>query len=264
MINEDLNLLLWNLENGADEPIGEEPVNYFAREEKNENNPKPLDKPENQPIVDKKVYALEEQAKETQAALKDVKTLDELKRIMLSFTGCTLKTTAMNTVFGAGIPNSKVMLVGEAPGADEDRIGLPFVGLSGKLLDKMLASIGLSREENVYISNILPWRPPGNRTPTSAEVALCLPFIRKHIELINPDILVLLGGSAATAILETAGSVSRMRGRWLEYTVAETGKNIDTLVTFHPAFLLRSASQKRTAWKDMLTLKQKLNTLGEN
>ena len=262
MINENLNLLLWNMENGADEAIGDAPVDYFAKSEEKISAV-------SAPLIPKATASEVAPAPVlpavplTQELLRDVKTLEELKTAMLNFNGSSLKATAMNTVFGGGVPESKVMLVGEAPGADEDRIGLPFVGLSGKLLDKMLASIGLSREKNVYISNILPWRPPGNRTPTPAEVALCLPFIRKHIELINPDILILLGGSSASALLATTEGVSRIRGRWLEYTIAETGKNVDTLVTFHPAFLLRSAAQKKIAWKDMLTVKQKLNALGE-
>ena len=260
MINENLNFLLWNIENGADEAIDNKPINYFECSKKQtklkDSLPEDNIKNNNQrdKIIPKQL---------TPEKLLEVKSLQDLKIALNSFNACSLKTTAMNTVFGDGNPESKIMLIGEAPGADEDRMGIPFVGLSGKLLDKMLASIALSREKNVYISNIIPWRPPGNRTPTPTEVALCLPFIRKHIELINPKILLLLGGSAASALLNTSDAVSRMSGRWFEYSIPETNKKIDALVTFHPAFLLRSASQKKLAWKDMIMLKQKLADLGE-
>jgi uracil-DNA glycosylase family 4 len=181
------------------------------------------------------------------------KSLDDLKQLMLNFTGCALKATAMNTVFADGNPKSPIMLIGEAPGADEDMQGLPFVGQSGQLLNKILLSIGFKRED-VYIANIVPWRPPGNRTPTNEEVAICQPFIEKHIELITPKILILLGGIAAKTLLKTNEGISKLRGRFLDYTLP-TGANIQCLATFHPAYLLRSPGQKAQAWQDMLRVK---------
>lgn len=183
-------------------------------------------------------------------------SLEQLKEIVENFEGCALKFNAKNTVFGAGNDKARVMIIGEAPGADEDRIGKPFVGRSGHLLEKMLNAIGLNREE-VYITNVLPWRPPGNRTPTDGEVAVCLPFLKKQIELIKPQIILLLGGSAANALLDNNEPISKLRGRWLEYTSIDKSK-IAALASFHPAFLLRNSAQKGKAWVDFLRVLKKL------
>lgn len=183
-------------------------------------------------------------------------SLDDLKQAMLNFKECSLKATAMNTVFADGDPKSPIMLIGEAPGADEDMQGLPFVGQSGQLLNKMLAAIGFKREQ-IYIANIVPWRPPGNRTPTNEEIAICQPFIEKHIELVAPKVLILLGGIAAKTLLKTNEGISKLRGRFLDYNVS-SGSNIACLATFHPAYLLRSPGQKAQAWQDMLRVKIKL------
>ncbi|MFM8990032.1 MAG: uracil-DNA glycosylase, partial [Alphaproteobacteria bacterium] len=171
---------------------------------------------------------------------------------------CSLKVTATSTVFSDGVPGSRVMLVGEAPGADEDRQGRPFVGVSGQLLDRMLGWIGLDRASNVYIANVIYWRPPGNRPPTTAEVAACLPFIQRQIELASPEILVLLGASAAQALLGTTGGIGRLRGRWHDFQLP-SGRSLQTIATFHPAYLLRSPGQKRESWRDLLTIKNKLS-----
>ncbi len=183
--------------------------------------------------------------------------LAELREALASFEGCSLKHTAMNLVFADGNPEAKLMLVGEAPGEDEDRLGKPFVGASGRLLDRMLAGIGLDRTR-VYISNILPWRPPGNRSPTQAEIALCLPFIEKHIALVNPQVLVLLGGTAAKSVLSRAEGITRLRGQWFDFRPAGTTQILPTMATYHPAYLLRSPIHKREAWRDLLTVKQRL------
>ena len=183
-------------------------------------------------------------------------TLEELKQQALNFEGCALKATAKSTVFGSGNPKADIMFIGEAPGADEDRIGLPFVGRSGRLLEKMLSAVGLKRED-VYITNIIMWRPPGNRTPTSSEVAVCLPFIKRQIELINPKFIVFLGASAANALLDNTDSISKMRGHWLEYPVSSK-KSISAMATFHPAFLLRNCAQKAKSWSDFLRILKKL------
>ncbi|MFZ3358277.1 MAG: uracil-DNA glycosylase [Xanthobacteraceae bacterium] len=188
-------------------------------------------------------------------AARTAATLDELRALLDAFEGCALRATATQLVFADGNPQSRVMFVGEAPGYDEDIAGKPFVGRSGKLLDLMMAAIGLDRT-SVYIANVVPWRPPGNRTPTPQETAICLPFIRRQIELANPDILVCLGGPAMQTLLSIKDGITRTRGRWFPY---DTGsREIRALPTFHPAFLLRSPLQKRFAWRDFLALKKAL------
>ncbi|HEX8809985.1 MAG TPA: uracil-DNA glycosylase [Xanthobacteraceae bacterium] len=188
-------------------------------------------------------------------AAKNATTLDELRALLADFEGCALRSTATQLVFADGNPQSRVMFVGEAPGYDEDIVGRPFVGRSGKLLDRMMAAIGLDRTSS-YIANVVPWRPPGNRTPTPQETAICLPFIRRQIELANPDILVCLGGPAMQTLLGIKDGITRSRGRWFSY---DTGRReIRALATFHPAFLLRSPLQKRFAWRDFLALKKAL------
>lgn len=190
------------------------------------------------------------------------KTLEELKAALEGFKGLALRRTATQIVFADGNPGARVMLVGEAPGADEDRIGRPFVGASGQLLDRMLASIGLSREENVYISNVINWRPPGNRNPSDAEIAISLPFILRHIELVNPAVLIFAGGVAAKALTDSATGITKLRGKWLEHKSEGLEKPIPALPVFHPAYLLRSPQQKKLAWADLLKLKAKLKQLG--
>ena len=182
-------------------------------------------------------------------------TLDELRAALEGFDGCALKATAMRTVFADGNPAAKLMLVGEAPGADEDRQGLPFVGRAGQLLDRMLAAIGLDRTQ-VYIANVIPWRPPGNRTPTPQETAMLLPFITRQIELAAPEFLVCLGGSSAQTLLETKEGIMRTRGKWFEFEAG--GKSIPTLPMLHPAYLLRQPAHKRLAWRDWRALRGRL------
>ena len=183
------------------------------------------------------------------------KTLDELREALSRFDGCALKNTAKNLVFADGNPKARVMFVGEAPGADEDREGLPFVGRSGKLLDRMMAAIGLDRT-SAYIANIVPWRPPGNRTPTPQESAICLPFIRRQIELADPDILICLGKPSMQTLLGINEGIKASRGRWREF---DTGSRvIKAMATFHPAYLLRTPGEKKFVWRDMLALKKAL------
>lgn len=185
------------------------------------------------------------------------RTRDELRAAIAGFEGCALKDTATNLVFADGNPEARVMLVGEAPGAEEDRAGLPFVGASGQLLDRMLGSIGLDRS-SVLITNILPWRPPGNRTPTEGEIATCLPFVLRHIALVQPDMLLLLGATAVRAILGHTQGIRRIRGRWQALTVPGMDRTIPTLPTYHPAYLLRTSLAKKEAWSDLLHLQEKL------
>jgi DNA polymerase len=181
-------------------------------------------------------------------AAANAPTLEALRGLLERFDGCALKSTATRLVFADGNPQARIMLVGEAPGRDEDIEGLPFVGRSGKLLDLMLAAIGLDRSQ-VYIANVIPWRPPGNRTPTPQETQICLPFIKRQIELVDPDVLVTLGNPSTQAILSTREGIMRTRGRWIDY---DTGRRaIRALPTFHPAYLLRQPSYKRMAWQDL-------------
>jgi DNA polymerase len=256
-------LLDFYAEAGVDAPVGEEPVNRFAAVEA----PAPATRTvrdvvpsphreANGPAAALVPQALDEAAIAARAGAKSAKTLDELRGILEKFDGCALKTTATQLVFADGSPSARLMFVGEAPGRDEDIEGLPFVGRSGKLLDRMLAAIGLDRT-SVYIANIVPWRPPGNRTPTPQESQICLPFILRQIELADPDILVCLGGPSAQALLGIKDGITKTRGRWFTF---ETGqREIRAMPTFHPAFLLRSPLQKRFAWRDFLAIKKALD-----
>jgi DNA polymerase len=193
-------------------------------------------------------------------AARTAASLDELRNILQGFEGCALRMTAKQLVFADGNPQARVMFVGEAPGRDEDIEGLPFVGRSGKLLDRMMGAIGLDRT-SVYIANIVPWRPPGNRTPTPQESSICLPFIRRQIELADPDMLVCLGGPSVQTLLGTKDGILKSRGRWFKF---HTGtREIRAIATLHPAYLLRQPLQKRLAWRDFLAIKKALTALPE-
>ena len=195
-----------------------------------------------------------ESAREIAAGCND---LAALEAAVAAFDGCALRETARNLCFADGGPDAEVMLIGEAPGAEEDRLGKPFVGQSGQLLDKMLATIGLRRDA-VYITNVVYWRPPGNRSPTQAEIAACQPFLERQIELLGPRIIVFLGGIAARGLLGVKEGVTKLRGRRFVYSGGD-GARIPAMVTFHPAFLLRQPAQKRLAWRDLLTLRRHLH-----
>jgi len=258
-------LLDFYLEAGADALVGEEPVDRFAaagepapvrvaRAPERAAPPADITRP-SPAIAQAAAQATDEAIMAARQAAKSAATLDELRAILEKFDGCALKSSATQLVFADGNPKAKVMLVGEAPGRDEDIEGLPFVGRSGKLLDRMLAAIGLDRT-SVYIANIVPWRPPGNRTPTPQESQICLPFVLRQIELVDPDILVCLGGPSAQTLLGIKDGITKTRGRWFTFN---TGKReIRAMPTFHPAFLLRSPLQKRFAWRDFLAVKKAL------
>jgi uracil-DNA glycosylase family 4 len=185
------------------------------------------------------------------AAAKSAESLDALRALLQAFEGCMLRTTATQLVFADGNPKGRVMFVGEAPGRDEDIEGLPFVGRSGKLLDRMIGAIGLDRTK-AYIANVIPWRPPGNRTPTPQETQICLPFVQRQIELVDPDVLVTLGNPSTQTLLGTREGIMRTRGRWFDYNTGT--RVIRALPTFHPAYLLRSPAYKRLAWQDLLAI----------
>jgi len=263
-------LLRWYVEMGADEAIGEVAPNRLAPPA-----PAPVARSA-PPIAPAEITArpaapaarvappgtfaesLAEAAQSARRLAATAGSIDELAALVAAFDDCPLKRTATKTVFIAGNPAAPVMFIGEAPGADEDRIGRPFVGRAGQLLDRMLAAIGLDRT-TVQITNVIYWRPPGNRKPTTAEIAACLPFVLRHIALANPKVLVLCGGTAASALLPVSDGITRLRGRWFELSVPGLDKPVPTLPMFHPAFLLRTPERKREAWRDLLALKAKLD-----
>jgi DNA polymerase len=251
-------LLDFYLEAGVDALVGETPVDHFA--EATVPPPAPArERPvrEADRVSAPGLAAPDEAAMAAREAAKQADSLEALRAILERFDGCALKATATRLVFADGNPQARLMLVGEAPGRGEDIEGLPFVGRSGKLLDRMLAAIGLDRT-TVYIANIVPWRPPGNRTPTPQESAICLPFILRQIELVDPAVLVCLGGPSAQTLLGVKEGITRIRGRWFPF---DTGKReIRAMPTFHPAFLLRSPLQKRFAWRDFLAIKKAMDT----
>jgi uracil-DNA glycosylase len=265
-------LLAWQVEAGAVDAIGTKPVNRLARQPaapqsqpapspllpapaapqaKVESRPRPAIPA--QPILPTPAASDANGPQLAEAA----QTFDELRAAVAGFEGCALKKTATNLVFSDGNPQARLMLIGEAPGADEDRLGKPFVGVSGQLLDRMLAAIGYDRT-NVLISNVLFWRPPGNRTPTPSEIAACLPFVERMIEIVDPAALVLVGGIAAKTMLARSEGIMKLRGRWLEFQTPRMSRPVPTIATFHPAYLLRSPGQKRLAWQDFLAIRRKL------
>ena len=260
-MNKPLEAVKLQLGFGVDEAVGDMPVSRFVSKLADAIEVTATSDEGQSPNTKDMPFALPTRQSQGSLACVDTsalaQTLEELRASLAAFDGCALKRTATNLVFADGNPEADVMVVGEAPGADEDRLGFPFVGVSGKLLDRMLSFIGLDRS-SVYITNVLPWRPPGNRKPTQAEVAACLPFTKRHIELAKPKILVLTGGAAASTLLETTQTISRIRGRWHSYSSPGLQQPIEALPTYHPAYLLRTPGQKRQAWRDLLSIKIKL------
>jgi DNA polymerase len=191
-------------------------------------------------------------------AARSAESLEELRATLAGFDGCGLKATAKSLCFYRGAPRSRLMLIGEAPGRDEDLAGKPFVGRAGQLLDKMLAAIGLS-EADVHITNIVYWRPPGNRTPTPQEAQVCRPFLERQVELVAPDIVLLLGGAAAKEVLDVTDGIMKLRGKWRDVTLGE--RKVRALATLHPAYLLRTPAAKRLAWRDVLAVKAALDSV---
>jgi DNA polymerase len=255
-------LLAFYLEAGVDCALSDEPVNRLAEEERPASNkaasspagdvglPRPsrsvaapVVAPASEPLLtpDAAIASARE-------AARTAASLDILRDMLEKFEGCALKSTATRLVFADGNPKARVMFVGEAPGRDEDIEGLPFVGRSGKLLDRMIGAIGLDRSK-VYIANVIPWRPPGNRTPTPQETQICLPFIQRQIELVDPDILVTLGNPSTQTLLSTRDGIMKTRGRWQQYNTGT--RAIRAIATFHPAYLLRSPGYKRMSWQDL-------------
>ena len=266
-------LLSWYLAMGVDEAVDDQPADWFARSKA---RPGKVEKSESRPAQKRPVRAPAPPRAPAPAppgqtrfsselpskALQDVRakadqapSLDALLELLGEFDGCPLKATAKNLCFSRGSASARLMLIGEAPGRDEDIKGKPFVGRAGRLLDKMLAAINLG-EDDVYITNVVYWRPPGNRTPTPQEVQACEPFLRRQIELVDPDIMVFLGGAAAKQMFATSEGIMRLRGKWRAQEFG--GKERRAIATLHPAYLLRTPSAKRLAWQDLLEIQAAL------
>lgn len=276
--------LQWHLDAGADEALEDAPVDATAfrrplpAANEGSESPKPAPIPGSATMTppssnEKALLGASDARKEAVRLAKQASTLGDLREAIAAFDGLAIRKTATNLVFCDGNPQAPIMLVGEAPGADEDRLGKPFVGVSGQLLDRILACIGLDRAEadpakSVYISNILNWRPPGNRTPSPAEVEVSLPFIEKHIALVRPKLLIFCGGVSTKALLASDTGISKLRGRFHDYRPL-TGELFDSeqaaipaLATYHPSYLLRTPGQKKLVWQDMLMFQQKRRELG--
>lgn len=252
-------VLRWWAEAGVDFVVDEEPRDRFAetapvaaRAQPPAPTPNPPPPTRLAPRIEQAAAATpDEAARSAREIAARANSLEDLREALEKFEGCGLKATATQLVFSDGAPGARVMFVGEAPGGDEDRIGKPFVGRAGQLLDRMLAAIGLDRSK-VYIANVVPWRPPGNRTPTLQETAICLPFIQRQIELADPDLLVCVGASSAQTLLGVKDGITRARGKWFDYP--NGNRTIKALAMFHPAYLLRQPAQKRWAWRDLRAL----------
>ena len=253
-------LLAFYLEAGVDCALMDEPVNRVS-----DGSAGPRDAPQSSPVRTapatmpmaraETALAPEATIQSAREAARTAPSLEVLRAMLEKFDGCALKSTATRLVFADGNPQARIMFVGEAPGREEDIEGLPFVGRSGQLLNRMIAAIGLDRR-SAYIANVIPWRPPGNRTPTPQETQICLPFIQRQIELVNPDVLVTLGNPSTQTLLSTREGIMKTRGRWFDY---DTGsRTIRALPTFHPAYLLRSPSYKRLAWQDLRAIAKAL------
>jgi DNA polymerase len=273
--HESLATLAWLIDAGADEAIGEGPVDRLTATAKSTRSKPPAEeglKPQPsgaalqtrpalapQPEIGFPTAPPGDEVGNAQEIAARASTLAKLKAALEAFNGSTLKKGGANTVFADGTPAHGIMLIGEAPGRDEDRAGLPFVGRAGQLLDKMLAPIGLSRTTNTYITNVLNWRPPENRDPSPEEAAVCLPFLRRHIELVDPQIIVLLGATAARHVMGRSDGIMRLRGKWLEYHV--NGRMVPVMPTLHPAYLLRRPIDKKLAWRDLQAIEARIKSL---
>jgi uracil-DNA glycosylase family 4 len=257
---EALAALAWYREAGVDLAVGEVPVDRFAASA--------VAPVKRAPIVPMKATAevapapappMNADPSETRALAAGAATLEALRSVMDAYEGCALKKRATQLCFADGNPESEIMFVGEGPGEQEDLQGKPFVGRAGQLLDRMLNAIGLDRTK-VYIANMVPWRPPGNRDPTPEELALCAPFLHRQVELVAPKLLVTLGNVPTKALFETTVGITKMRGQWRDLTIGSHA--VPALATLHPAFLLRTPSAKENAWRDMLSLKSRMRDLG--
>lgn len=262
--------LKWYDEMGVDEVIASSPINHFIAKKKTESSnlsvnnnipasaPAPVAKPTASLVLQNPASITLDTAKIAQSC----NTLAELRDAVNSFKALGITRTATNTVFADGVAESEIMLIGEAPGAEEDAQGIPFCGASGKMLDQMLSYIGLTRQKNFYITNTIFWRPPGNRRPTPEEIAICKPFVEKHIALIKPRLVILVGGTAIASVLDSNHGITKMRGQFFEYENEYLDSNVNITAIFHPSYLLRSPGQKRLAWRDLLMIQDYIDHNG--
>lgn len=255
---EALAALEWYSAVGVDLAVGETPVDRFAASAVAPAKRPVLPLPQAEAAPAAPALPLNADPSETRALAAEAKTLDELRAVMDAYEGCALKKRATQLCFADGNPEAEIMFVGEGPGEQEDLKGKPFVGKAGQLLDRMMGAIGLDRTK-VYIANMVPWRPPGNRDPTPEELALCAPFLHRQVELVAPKLLVTLGNVPTKALFDTNTGITRMRGQWRDLTIGS--HTVPALATLHPAFLLRTPSAKDGAWRDMLSLKARMTAL---
>jgi len=277
-------ILAWHLNAGVDEAMGEQPLDRYAlaleaaekRAAQTEELLKTAEAERAQqpastsnrssgraaptPVRPAEGGVSEDAVKKAVELAGQAKTLDDLRTALEGFDGCPLKKTAMNLVFGTGSPDARVMVIGDVPGEDEDRQGVPFVGPGGQLLDKMLASIGLERAD-VFTSNTVFWRPPGKRSANPGEIAVCLPFVERMVEIVSPQVLVTLGEAATHSLLGQQGNLSRLRSKWFTYENPRMSHPIAACALYHPSFLLTSPGMKRQAWQDLLAIQAKLAAL---
>lgn len=253
-----LAVLDWYRAAGVDIAVGEEPIDRFAQRPP-ARVASAVVAASAPPERQAETPAFGGDPAEARSLAASAQTLEQLQAILGGYDGCGLKLRATQLVFADGNPEADIMLIGEAPGAEEDRQGKPFVGKSGQLLDRMLAAIGLDRTK-VYIANTVPWRPPGNRTPTPEEMALCLPFLHRQVELVAPKVVMTLGGPAMQTVFSTTNGIIKMRGKWSAVTIGNHA--VDAMPTLHPAYLLRNPAAKQQAWKDLLSLRLKIEELG--
>jgi DNA polymerase len=257
-----LEMLDWFILSGADECTGDSPINWFEISAKSITAPR-VKAPERKRIpptaASQPIISAAETIKKAEMTAQKAASLEELEESLKIFTGCTLKNTAANTVFADGNKSSRIMIIGETPNSEEDRIGFPFLGKEGELLEKMLRAIGLDRAQDYYMTNILPWRPPGNRRPAESEISICMPFIKKHIELFNPQIIILLGGLPSRNLINASEGIIKTRGKWHNYDLGE--QKIPMMAIFHPNYLLRQPLSKRAAWKDLQKIKMKIKEI---
>jgi len=252
----DADNLKWSYEMGADEAISEEAQDRSVKQEKPQEEPKKtsvISPAQNNVMASPRAVA-----SGTRQVADGCASLKELEEAVRGFKELSICKTATNTVFADGTSEAEIMFIGEAPGAEEDAQGIPFCGASGQMLDQMLSFIDLERKKNFYITNTLFWRPPGNRRPTPEELDICRPFVEKHVALINPKLIVLVGGTAVASILQSKDGITKIRGKYYDYNNGYLESAIKTTAIFHPSYLLRSPGQKRVAWKDALLLKHYL------
>lgn len=256
---DKLAVLKWQIDMGVDETIDSEPLSLEKISAQKTPAKAIIQTEKKEPMKTATRTSPLEAEKSARMIADKCKTLSELHEALKTFDEIAIKKTATNTVFSDGNPEAKIMFIGEAPGANEDIEGIPFCGASGKLMDELLKWAGFERKKNIYISNTIFWRPPGNRRPTPEELAICKPFVEKHIALINPSILVLVGGTATFSLLNTNTGISKLRGQYHEYKNDYLKSSIPAIALFHPSYLLRQPSQKKTFWFDILSMKKHLS-----